>query len=163
MADQTPASAGNPLSVKKDVLNDAEDFIPLSKEKSLTLRGVYTEFRGPLPPPDLLRQYNEVIPNGAERIIALAEKQSAHRIEMEKIVISSQQGRSRLGQWFGFILGLTGMSVGGWVAVNGQPLAGASIAGATLVGLVAVFVTGTYQIATSLQKRKPQIDSEEKD
>ncbi|MCL2659595.1 MAG: DUF2335 domain-containing protein [Acidobacteriaceae bacterium] len=38
---------------------------------------------GPLPPPDVLTQYDQVVPNGAERIMAMAEQQSRHRIELE--------------------------------------------------------------------------------
>lgn len=30
-------------------------------------------FQGPIPPPQLLEQYSKVIPNGAERIMAMAE------------------------------------------------------------------------------------------
>lgn len=32
-------------------------------------------FSGPLPPPAMLAQYNDVVPNGAERIMAMAERQ----------------------------------------------------------------------------------------
>ena len=42
---------------------------------------------GPIPPPTLLSQYNQVIPDGAERILAMAEKDAAHQIYMEKTAI----------------------------------------------------------------------------
>ena len=41
-------------------------------------------FSGPIPPPDLLEKYNNIIPNGADRILAMAEQQQAHRQFMEK-------------------------------------------------------------------------------
>ena len=41
-------------------------------------------FSGPLPPPDALKRYSDIIPNGAERIMAMAEEQSKHRRELEK-------------------------------------------------------------------------------
>jgi uncharacterized membrane protein len=41
------------------------------------------EFSGPLPPPELLARYNEALPGGAERIVALAEEQASHRRRME--------------------------------------------------------------------------------
>ena len=30
-------------------------------------------FKGPLPPPELLERYNQIVPNGADRIVAMAE------------------------------------------------------------------------------------------
>jgi hypothetical protein len=36
-------------------------------------------FSGPLPPTEMLQEYNRLIPNGAERIMTMAESQSAHR------------------------------------------------------------------------------------
>lgn len=41
------------------------------------------EFSGPLPPPEVLARYNEALPGGAERIVALAEEQAGHRRRME--------------------------------------------------------------------------------
>jgi uncharacterized membrane protein len=41
------------------------------------------EFSGPLPPPEVLARYNEALPGGAERIVALAEQQPGHRRRME--------------------------------------------------------------------------------
>ena len=41
------------------------------------------KYSGPLPPADELKKYNEVSPQAAERIIAMAERQAAHRQKME--------------------------------------------------------------------------------
>lgn len=45
------------------------------------------QFSGPLPPPDMLLKYNDIVPDGAERIIVMAEKQQNHRIYLEKLVV----------------------------------------------------------------------------
>ena len=42
---------------------------------------------GPLPDPESLGHYNEIITNGADRIMAMAENQQQHRIFIEKKVI----------------------------------------------------------------------------
>lgn len=65
-----------------------------------------TTFSGPIPPPELLKQYDEIIPNGANRIITMAENQSAHRIELEKIVIRGDSRRANAGLVCGFVFGL---------------------------------------------------------
>ncbi len=41
---------------------------------------------GPLPHPSILESYNNIIPDGAERIMAMAERQLNHRIETESFV-----------------------------------------------------------------------------
>src|ERR1022692_4735560 len=55
----------------------------------------HTEFSlsrsAPLPLPSELAAYNEIIPQGADRIMKMAEAQTTHRIEIEKSVVSSQQ------------------------------------------------------------------------
>ena len=45
---------------------------------SLAVEASYS-FMGPIPPPGILAGYNNVIPNGADRVIMMAEKEQAHR------------------------------------------------------------------------------------
>lgn len=44
---------------------------------------ITTSYHGPLPPPEMLERYNQVLPNGAERIVAIAESQMRHRQGLE--------------------------------------------------------------------------------
>lgn len=39
---------------------------------------------GPTPPPAILKQYNDALPEGAERIVAMLERQEEHRISEEE-------------------------------------------------------------------------------
>lgn len=96
----------------------------------------------PLPDAETLIQYNSVIPNGADRIMSMAEKQQNHRISIETQVIISQNKQSGLGQVFGLIIGLFGISCGTFLAYSGEPTVGGIIAGGTVVSLVSVFVIG---------------------
>jgi hypothetical protein len=41
-------------------------------------------FQGPLPPPDLLRGYQDILPDAPERIFQLTEKEFSHRQRMEE-------------------------------------------------------------------------------
>ena len=106
-------------------------------------REVSQSFSGPLPHPDVLRQFNEVVPGAAERIIKMAEEQSAHRKELEKKVIDSDISRSKWGQILGFIIAITGLGVSAMVSVYGNALAGGIIGVGTLVSLVGVFMYGS--------------------
>ncbi len=100
-------------------------------------------FSGPLPHPDVLRKFNEVVPGSAERIIKMAEEQSAHRKELEQKVITSDISRSKWGQILGFIIAIAGLIVSALVAIYGSAIAGGIIGVGTLASLVSVFMSGS--------------------
>ena len=75
-------------------------------------------FQGPIPHPDLLKKYDEVVPGAAERILRLAEEEQQHRHQMdlndadnnkkllqlsESDLSSAHEFRKR-GQSFGFVI-----------------------------------------------------------
>ena len=110
-------------------------------------------FAGPLPHPDILRKFNEVVPGSAERIIHMAEEQSAHRKELEKMVIVSDISRSKWGQILGFILAVLGLAVACIVAVYGSAIAGGIIGIGTLASLVSVFMYGNKSRNEDTEKK----------
>ncbi len=52
-------------------------------------------FSGPLPHPDILQRFNDIVPGAAERILKMAEGQFEHRTALEKKVIESDIARSK--------------------------------------------------------------------
>jgi uncharacterized membrane protein len=136
----------------------------LNKIKSIILREEHTQTRvsvsrsGPLPPPSDLAAYNEIIPQGADRIMKMAEAQTAHRIEIEKRVVLSQQGQESRGQFLGFVIAIVGMACGTYVAISGQPWAGAAIGGAPLAGIVSIFVLSKRRGKADLSEKKKQME-----
>lgn len=100
-------------------------------------------FSGPLPPPSLLNEYDQIIPNGAERIFAMAENQSKHRQELETTVVKSNSRDSLLGIISAFLISIITVLVGGYCIINGQPVAGTLIGGLGLASIVGTFVHGT--------------------
>lgn len=98
---------------------------------------------GPLPSPDVLAQYNQVLPGAAERIIRMAEDQQAHRFKMETKVAATESRNSTLGIATGFIIGMTTI-IGGIIGIlYGKELSGLAFGGTGLVSLVGVFIYGT--------------------
>lgn len=97
---------------------------------------------GPLPDPQSLSSYDQLIPNGADRIMKMAEKQQDHRMRIERTAIGRQTFQSFIGQIFGFLIGLSGIGSGTFLAYNGFTTVGTVIAGGTVVSLVSVFVIG---------------------
>src|SRR5688572_14191133 len=56
-----------------------EAFPQLKEALLVQIRREYSKFSGPLPPPELLKEYNEVVPGCAEIIIDQFVEQSKHR------------------------------------------------------------------------------------
>lgn len=99
-------------------------------------------FIGPLPHPDILRQYNELQPGFAERLLALTEQESDHRRAMERQALAENASEVRRGQYFGLTIGLCGLAAAVLAAYFNQPWVGGVLGGGTVVGLVSAFILG---------------------
>lgn len=111
-------------------------------EKQLLVMQSSMSFSGPIPPPEILEKYEQILPGSAGRLITMAENQSRHRQHLEKTVVEGEVKRAWWGLWTGYTLGLAG--IGGSVALGlyGQQVAASVLCGTTLVSLVSVFVIG---------------------
>ncbi|WP_240644872.1 DUF2335 domain-containing protein [Cyclonatronum proteinivorum] len=101
-----------------------------------------SSFTGPLPPPALLKEYSDIVENGAERIFRMTEMQSAHRMQLEDYAIKEELSQSRRGQNFGFALGVLGLILATVLALSGYEWVAGVFGTTTIVGLVTVFVIG---------------------
>jgi hypothetical protein len=73
----------------------------------------------------------------------MAERQSAHRIDLEKSVIAADIRRSNLGVAAGFIVALAFLVGSVILVLSGHAVEGTIFATVDIVGLVATFVYGT--------------------
>ncbi len=99
-------------------------------------------WNGPLPPPNVLRSYEEIVPGSAQRIMEMAEKEQEHSRNMVSTVIVGDSRRAYLGLIAGFIISVLGIGGGIYLIATGHDWAGLSLAGINLTGLVGVFVYG---------------------
>ncbi|HAS84835.1 MAG TPA: hypothetical protein DCS23_02030 [Candidatus Yonathbacteria bacterium] len=113
-------------------------------------------FSGPLPHPDILRKFEEVVPGSAERIIKMAEDQSAHRKDLEQKVISSDIARSKWGQILGFVIAVAGLVVSAIISIYGNAIAGGIIGVGTLASLVGVFMYGSTTRSKEREVKKSE-------
>ena len=97
---------------------------------------------GPLPNGETLNGYNQIIPNGAERLMQQVEKQSQHRRDIENKVVSWNNIESLLGQLFGLIIAGSVLYASYSLAINGHETVASILGGATIVGLTSIFVYG---------------------
>lgn len=95
---------------------------------------------GPLPAPETLREYDDLIPGTAERIIEAFTKQVDHRIDVEKKAVSHGMWIEKAGQIFAFILALVTLGGSFWLITSG--FSGAGIAGiiTAVAGLIGIFI-----------------------
>jgi uncharacterized membrane protein len=110
-----------------------------------TLAIIAQRFSGPLPPPEALERYGRIIPNGAERIMVMAEEQSKHRRELEKKVMNTDSRNSFCGMVFAFILGMTAIIGGVAVIFKGYTSSGFFVSFSGLGTLVGAFIFGTRE------------------
>jgi uncharacterized membrane protein len=152
----TPAqkvSTNLPANLDKDIAEILNSLPEEKREKAFAI--ICSEYhQGPIPSPAAIERYNAIIPNGADRIMKMAEEQSAHRKEIEKTVITSQQKQSERGQIFGLIIGLLGIIIGAFLIYCGHDWAGGIIGGTTVVSLVSVFVIGKQFQQRSLKPKQ---------
>ncbi|HET8575347.1 MAG TPA: DUF2335 domain-containing protein [Candidatus Paceibacterota bacterium] len=100
-------------------------------------------FSGPLPHPYILSRYEQIVPGAAERILAMAEKQSAHRQSLEAQTVKSDNLKSTLGVVFAFVIVLLGFALAAYTAINGREIFASVLGAGLLVGLVSTFIYGT--------------------
>lgn len=102
----------------------------------------YEAFLGPIPPPGLLKQYGEIIPNAPERILAMAEKQSTHRQYLEKIVVEGDNKRANKGQWMAFVIACITIIGGFSLIYLSKDILGISAILGSLAALAGTFIIG---------------------
>ncbi len=112
---------------------------------------------GPVAHPDLLKQYDVVVPGTAARMLDWAEAESTHRREMEKMTLQANAGAQqdhielakmqvesvkqsdRLGQWLGAAVSV--MCIGGsfYLAYIGNDAGAAVLATLPLAAVIRAF------------------------
>lgn len=118
-----------------------------------------TAYTGPLPPPDMLEQYNRAFPGCAERIVRMAEDRLRHRQALEKSVVESKIRNERLGQWFAFILGMAGIAGAVYLVTIGKSLEGFGVFLFSLGSLVGAFLVAQRRQARELEDKRREIEA----
>jgi uncharacterized membrane protein len=144
-------------------LDDNQDqYTEIEKVVSL-LHQQIQHFSGPLPSPEMLSKYNEILPNAAERVFRMAEKAQDHYEETEKKLVDLEIKKVPKGQNHAFAIAITGIVGAVICAFLGQVTIGSIIGGATLISVVPHFIPGKrkkkedndYQLKLEQMLREP--------
>lgn len=72
------------------------------------------QWQGPLPPPGALEQFDKIIPNGAERIMVMCEKEQAARIANDRMISIAEVAIEGGGRLVGAVLVLACVAAAAW-------------------------------------------------
>lgn len=148
--DQSDRSESEIIKAEDEIAETEKDISRAEQEESIHQSQIRSMmFSGPLPPPDVLERYDSIVPEGADRLLSMVEKEQKHRLEMrEKLVdcqvidISSARKQTGRGQVFGLIIGLSIIFAGVLMTYWGYAIPGATVITGTVAGGVGVFVIG---------------------
>lgn len=115
----------------------------ISTSQNVILSASHTEISSsPLPSPEILRGYDDLINNGAERFMKMVEKEQENRFEndrSERERVKNELNLKRRGQSFAFVLILIFMVAGIVLSVVGQNVISYVMFGMTMVPAVGLF------------------------
>lgn len=115
----------------------------LSQNKAIIAQFSRTEqFQGPFPHPQILEQYNKVLPGAAERVFTLTENEQTHRHSIQNTAVTGAISRDRRGQWMGYTITLAVLAIAVFFAYKGNTAFAGTLITVDLVALAAIFVSG---------------------
>jgi len=107
------------------------------------------QFAGPLPHPEILGSYNQILPGLAERIVTSWEAESEHRrqIEVRETRIAEQFVKARrrevvTGQVLATVIALSGVGATVLMAINGVGVASLGSLTTLLVPIIGYIISG---------------------
>ena len=118
-------------------------------------RSMERYYSGPLPPPEMLREYEEVLPNAAERIMTMAEAEQGHRHRWEKQALSIENRASAISIAGGVIIALTLVAGAFWSVHLGQRWIAALFLGGPAIALVANLLNARRLVGNENSRHLP--------
>jgi uncharacterized membrane protein len=108
------------------------------------------EYRGEAPHPSIALGWNDAVPDGADRLLRMTEKQGDHRRHLEKVLVWGRTIATNLGTLGAVAITITGMILGYRLIMADKSAAGLTAMFVPLAGLAAVYIKNT-----SDQRPKP--------
>ncbi|MEN9281539.1 MAG: hypothetical protein RL594_474 [Bacteroidota bacterium] len=98
------------------------------------------QWTGPLPPPSVLHQYDEVFPGLAERIVTSMELEQQHRHALDRKLFETHRDAFSRGQWIAATIALVCLVLGFVLGYNGHSAAAVAFATGGLGQVVLAFL-----------------------
>ena len=118
-------------------------------------------YEGPLPPPRILEGYEQILPGAAERIFARFEKQSDHRMHLERVTVEGDSRRANWGLACGTAVALSFLAAGVALVLLGHGWEGTAIATVDIAAIVTAYLTSLYSRRGERAMKRRVIEEEE--
>jgi len=118
-------------------------------------------YSGPIPPPEMLRGYEEILPGAMNRILGMAERQESHRHSLESASVLGNLRSQTVGQYIAGIIVVFGMGIGAFLISTGKDVAGFTSMFAPLVGAAGIFVIGRSKQTAERREKLKEVDRPE--
>lgn len=115
-----------------------------------------SSFSGPMPPPDLVAQYEELLPGAAKFFFSTLDRQTSHRLTIEARVIEANISHEKIGMWLAFLLAFLMIACGTFLIYADKDPQGLALIGGTLVTLCGVFVYSRSQERREVKEKDPE-------
>ena len=135
-----------------------------TKDEQLAMMRVQMKsslYSAPLPPPEFLKLYEEVLPGAAKIIFDMAQAQSNHRIGLEEQTVTTNNKAMLRGQTYGMIIAITALIIAGVLAFYDKVVTSSIIGGSTIIALVSIFIKGKSTQITDLKTKKSPQNTED--
>lgn len=142
--------------------NSAID-VPEPQLERIVERGVRVamkseRYAGPMPKPEHLRQYDEIVPGAARIIVDEFQANSRHSRLMSELGLRGAIDRDKRAQWIAGGLVLIGFLLVYLLADRGYPWVAGGVATTLLVAVLTGYLTG--QVSSNRAEREDQDDED---
>lgn len=137
--DSNDETAASLAEHSEEVVHILEKLEPEEKELISTM----ISYSGPLPPPEYLRGYAEVMEDAPKRIFGWVEDQQAHRHSMEKEHLSNSFRIHNRGMLFGLIITMLFMAMGFTLIIMDKEVIGITLMAPFIITLATLIITRT--------------------
>jgi uncharacterized membrane protein len=135
-------------------VNPEDPSVKLAVELSLMM------YRGPLPPPQILAEFEKVQPGLVSKMIGWTEEQGAHRKALENQKTTGDETRKNRGQWIAAGIAFFGLSLATIQGIWGNSYVASIIAIVSIGGPLAALLLA---IGMGYTPKKPELPKPQKE
>ncbi len=115
-------------------------------------------YSGTIPHPEIIAKWQILVPTAGERILAMAEQQTAHRQALEALALPAALNAQRRGQQYGLTTAIVGLGAATVAVIMHEPVAASVLGGGTLAIMVTAFITGRAAQAKERREQRERVD-----
>lgn len=111
--------------------------------------------QGPYPPPEVLAQYEKIVPGSAKTIIDMTWENNSHQNRMDRDALSADRWTTHVGQLAAIVVTSGGLAVAAYALGLGHAAAATTIVTVVVGGLATAFIKARQYQAAADKDREP--------